>query len=48
MMNEALRTRLAELERRLTALEHRVAALEGLPELVGRLKLEIEEMQEAT
>lgn len=46
--------RLDEIERRLTALERRIGALERLPaelqqveELVGRLKLEVEEMREA-
>ncbi len=47
MTDDALHTNLAELERRFTALERRIAALEQLPDMVGRLKVEIEEMQEA-
>jgi len=47
MTGDTLHTNLAELERRLAALERRIAALEQLPDMVGRLKIEIEEMQEA-
>jgi len=47
MTDDALHNNLAELEERLAALERRIAALEQLPDMVGRLKVEIEEMQEA-
>jgi len=47
MTDDALHTNLAKLEERLAALERRIAALEQLPDMVGRLKVEIEEMQEA-
>jgi uncharacterized coiled-coil protein SlyX len=42
-----MQLRVQEIERRLEALEKRVADLEGLKEVVGDLKYELEQMTEA-
>ncbi|HEX9611795.1 MAG TPA: hypothetical protein VF978_07880 [Gemmatimonadales bacterium] len=41
-----MQLRVQEIERRLEALEKRVADLEGLKEVVGDLKYELEQMTE--
>ena len=43
----ALERRLDQIERRMKALDHRTADLESLKQMVGNLKFEVEQMQEA-
>ena len=47
MAANKIQARLEQIEFRLDALEKRIAELEGLQEIVGDLKYEVEQMVEA-